>query len=69
MIQDRALRVLIVAWLVMLAAALGLTQIGWLIMGVGMSGGMNERLPGPVGTDRRRRRPRVAGPSLRGSPR
>lgn len=40
MIQDRALRILIVVGLVLADATLALTLIGWLIMGVGMSGGM-----------------------------
>jgi hypothetical protein len=40
MIRDRALRSLIVVGLVLLDAVLLLTLISWLIMGVGMSGGM-----------------------------
>jgi hypothetical protein len=43
MIRDRTLRSLVVVGLVLLDAILALVLIGWLIMGVGMSGGAMSR--------------------------
>jgi hypothetical protein len=48
-IRDRALRSLVVVGLVLLDAILALTLIGWLIMGVGMSGGAMNRFGMPMG--------------------
>jgi hypothetical protein len=49
MIRDRALRSLLVVGLVLLDAILAIGLIGWLVMGVGMSGGMMGRPGLPTG--------------------
>ncbi|MGD9525572.1 MAG: hypothetical protein AB7V44_02165 [Pseudonocardia sp.] len=45
MIRDRALRSLVVVGLVLLDTLLAIALIGWMIMGVGLSGGMMNGAP------------------------
>ena len=49
MIRDRVLRSLVVVGLVLLDALLAIALIGWLVMGVGASGGMMNGGPRPWG--------------------